>query len=179
DTRTCWSSTYNLLKNLLLLRNAIIQLADDLRQSVNQQERQDSLKILEALLSTEEWNSLDELAKLLYPFAQATGYIGGNQYPTLGMMIPTLIKLSRHLRDFYSTITSITVKACCHKINESMLSRWFELSLNSLIASFLDLRFKKMKTEPSSTNSSFFASFYDDNNDILIANKNSSSVEEE
>ncbi|CAG8556704.1 18885_t:CDS:2 [Racocetra fulgida] len=86
-------------------------LADDLKQSVNRQERQNSLKILEALLSTEEWNSLDELAKLLHPFAQATGYIRGNQYPTLGMMIPTLIKLSRHLRDFYPTITSITVKA--------------------------------------------------------------------
>ncbi|CAG8662026.1 13475_t:CDS:2, partial [Dentiscutata heterogama] len=83
DTRTCWSSTYNLLKNLFLLRNAIIQLADDLRQK--------------ALLSTKEWNSLDELAKLLHPFTQATGYIGGNQYSTLGIMIPTLIKLSCHL----------------------------------------------------------------------------------
>ncbi|CAG8687911.1 11331_t:CDS:2 [Gigaspora margarita] len=108
--------------------------------------------------------------------------------------------------DFYPTITSITVKACCRKINESMLSRWSEPSLNSLIASFLDPRFKKMSyitsakknetltylytlynnqerstsiQEPSSTNSSFFASFYDDDNDILIANKNSSSVEEE
>ncbi|CAG8716569.1 4590_t:CDS:1, partial [Dentiscutata heterogama] len=136
DIRTRWSSTYNLLKNLLLFHNAIIQLADNLRQSVNRQERQDSLKILEALLSTEEWNSLDELAILLHPFVQATGYIEENQYPTLGMMIPTLIKLSRHLRDFYPTITSIIVKACCRKINESMLSRWFEPSLNSLIASF-------------------------------------------
>ncbi|CAG8581341.1 15235_t:CDS:2, partial [Cetraspora pellucida] len=104
DTRTYWSSIYNLLKNLLLFRNAIIQLADDLRQN--------------------------ELAKLLYPFAQATKYIRGNQYPTLGMIIPILIKLLCHLRDFYPTIILITVKACCRKINESMLSRWFELSLN-------------------------------------------------
>ncbi|CAG8791797.1 29864_t:CDS:2, partial [Gigaspora margarita] len=35
------------------------------------------------------------------------------------------------------------------------------------------------KTEASSANSSFFASFYDDNNDILIANKNLSLVKKE
>ncbi|CAG8662008.1 13474_t:CDS:1, partial [Dentiscutata heterogama] len=35
------------------------------------------------------------------------------------------------------------------------------------------------ETEPSSTNSSFFTSFYDDDKDILIANENSSLVEEE
>ncbi|CAG8504208.1 2873_t:CDS:2 [Racocetra fulgida] len=116
--------------------------------------------------------------------------------------------LSCHLRDFYPTIMSITVKACCCKINESMLSRWFEPSLNSLIASFLDPRFKKIsyvtsakknetltylytlnnnqerstsiqETEPSSANSSFFASFYDDDNNILITNENSSLVEKE
>ncbi|CAG8811704.1 2616_t:CDS:2 [Gigaspora margarita] len=78
DTKTCWSSTYNLLKNLLILHNAILQLADHLKH-------------------TEEWKSLDKLVKLLYPFAQATSYIGGSQYPTLGMIIPTLLKLSRHL----------------------------------------------------------------------------------
>ncbi|CAG8635909.1 5783_t:CDS:2, partial [Dentiscutata heterogama] len=43
---------------------------------------------------SKEWSSINELAKLLYPFVQATRYIGESQYPTLGMMIPTLIKLS-------------------------------------------------------------------------------------
>ncbi|CAG8636067.1 14784_t:CDS:2, partial [Dentiscutata heterogama] len=111
DTQTRWNSTYNLLNNLLLLRYAIMRLASDLKQSVNRQERQDGTKLSELLLSAEEWNSLDELSKLLHPFAQATGYIGGSQYPTLGMMIPTLIKLSRHLQDFYPRITSSIVKA--------------------------------------------------------------------
>ncbi|KAF0497100.1 zinc finger bed domain-containing protein 1-like [Gigaspora margarita] len=91
DTRTRWSSTYNLLKNLFLLCNAIVKLANNLKQNVNRQERQDRTKLSDLLLSIDEWNSIDELAKLLYLFAQATGYIGGSQYPTLGMMIPTLI----------------------------------------------------------------------------------------
>ncbi|CAG8635004.1 6428_t:CDS:1, partial [Racocetra fulgida] len=78
DTKTCWNSTYNLLKNLLLLRNAIERLANDLKQSINQQERQDGVKVLELLLLVEEWNSLDELANLLHPFAQTTGYIERN-----------------------------------------------------------------------------------------------------
>ncbi|CAG8674849.1 2734_t:CDS:2, partial [Cetraspora pellucida] len=54
DTRSCWSSTYNLLKNLLFLCNAIICLADNLQQSVNRQERQDGMKILELMLSVDE-----------------------------------------------------------------------------------------------------------------------------
>ncbi|CAG8780380.1 6475_t:CDS:2, partial [Racocetra fulgida] len=166
-------------------------------------------KLSDLLLSTEEWNSIDELAKLLHPFTQATEYIGGSQYPTLGMMIPTLIKLSRHLREFYPAITSQTVKACCNKINQSMLSRWSEPSFHSLIAAFLDLRFKQMnyvtaskkretiahlyssfdtqgrstfiqELQPLNTNSSsFFSSFYDD--DYVIQNelKNISLIEKE
>ncbi|CAG8715938.1 4325_t:CDS:2, partial [Cetraspora pellucida] len=209
DTRTRWSSTYNLLKNLFLLRNAIVRLANDLKQNVNRQERQDGTKLSELLLSIEEWNSIDELAKLLCPFAQVTGYIGGSQYPTLGMMIPTLIKLSRHLRDFYPKATSQVVKACCSKINQSMLSRWFEPSYHSLIAAFLDPRFKKMNyitpikkretiahlytlfdtqerpssiQEPQTSNtgpSSFFASFYDDDYVAPNETENISSVEKE
>ncbi|CAG8664855.1 4895_t:CDS:2, partial [Cetraspora pellucida] len=123
NTRTQWSSTYNLLKNLFL-HNAIVRLANNLKQK--------------------EWHSIDELAKLLYPFIQATGYIRGSHYSTLGMMIPTLIKLSHHLREFYPTIISQTVKACCSKINQLMLLRWSEPLSYSLIAAFLDSRFKQM-----------------------------------
>ncbi|CAG8810099.1 22019_t:CDS:2, partial [Dentiscutata erythropus] len=182
DTRTQWSSTYNLLKNLFLLRNAIVRLANDLKQNVNRQERQDGTKLSELLLSIEEWNSIDKLAKLLCPFTQVTGYIGGSQYPTLGMMIPTLIKLSRHLRDFYPKATSQVVKACCSKINQSMLSRWFEPSYHSLIAAFLDPRTTKFysRTQTSNTGpSSFFASFYDDDYVAPNETKNISLVEKE
>ncbi|CAG8789769.1 11561_t:CDS:2, partial [Gigaspora margarita] len=101
-------------------------------------------KLSDLLLSIDKWNSVDELAKLLYPFMQATGYIGGSQYLILEIIIPTLIKLSRYLKEFYSTITSQTVKAYCSKINQSMLSRWSEPLSHSLIAAFLDLRFKQM-----------------------------------
>ncbi|CAG8784873.1 5914_t:CDS:1, partial [Dentiscutata erythropus] len=107
--------------------------------------------------------------------------------------------LSRHLREFYPTITSQTVKAYCSKINQSMLSRWSEPSSHSLIAAFLDPRFKQMnfvmaskkretishlyslfdtqerstfiqESQPLNTNSSsFFSSFYDD--DYIIPNE--------
>ncbi|CAG8666010.1 9385_t:CDS:2, partial [Racocetra fulgida] len=105
-----WNSTYNLLKNLSFLHNAIEQLSIYLKQSVNRQERQDGIKLLELFLSLEEWISLNELVELLFPFAQVTGYIRENQYPTLGIMIPTLIKLFHHLRDFYLKITSSTIR---------------------------------------------------------------------
>ncbi|CAG8806201.1 22051_t:CDS:1, partial [Dentiscutata erythropus] len=173
------------------------------------QERQDRTKLLDLLLSPEEWSSIDELAKLLYSFTQVTRYIGGSQYPTLGIMIPTLIKLSYHLREFYLTIALQTVKICCSKINQSILSRWFEPLSYSQIAAFLDPRFKQMnyvtaskkretiahlyslfdtqgrstfiqESQPLNTNLSFFfSSFYDD--DYIIQNepKNVSLIEKE
>ncbi|CAG8714364.1 11605_t:CDS:2, partial [Dentiscutata heterogama] len=188
DTRTRWSSTYNLLKNLFLLRNAIIRLANNLKQNINRQEQQDGTKLSDLLLSTEEWRS---------------------QYPILGMMIPTLIKLSRHLREFYSTIASQTVRTCCSTINQSMLSRWSEPSSHSLIAAFLDPRFKQINyvtaskkretiahlcslfniqesstfisdSQPLNTNSSsFFSSFYDDDYIIQNETENVSLIEKE
>ncbi|CAG8788358.1 26451_t:CDS:2, partial [Dentiscutata erythropus] len=118
-------------------------------------------------------------------------------------------QLSCHLRDFYPKATSQVVKACCSKINQSMLSRWFEPSYHSLIAAFLDPRFKKMNyitpikkretiahlytlfdtqerpssiQEPQTSNtglSSFFASFYDDDYVAPNETKNISSVEKE
>ncbi|CAG8822173.1 12483_t:CDS:1, partial [Racocetra persica] len=54
DTRTRWSSTYNLLKNLFLLHNDIVRLANNLKQNVNRQERQDGTKLSDLLLLTEE-----------------------------------------------------------------------------------------------------------------------------
>ncbi|CAG8773755.1 13878_t:CDS:2, partial [Cetraspora pellucida] len=86
-----------------------------LQAELNLQYQVNSLSNL--LLSIEEWNSIDELAKLLYPFAQATGYIEESQYFNLEIIISTLIKLLHHLKEFYSTITLQTVKACCSKIN--------------------------------------------------------------
>ncbi|CAG8838828.1 40154_t:CDS:2, partial [Gigaspora margarita] len=47
-------------------------------------------------------------------------------------------------RDMILESTSQVVKACCSKINQSMLSRWFEPSSHCLIAAFLDPRLKKI-----------------------------------
>ncbi|CAG8601367.1 8092_t:CDS:1 [Cetraspora pellucida] len=125
-------------------------LADNLQQSINQQESQDKMKILKLILSVNEWNSLNKLAQLLLSFAQTTEYIEESQYPTLGMMIPTIIKVSHHLYNFYPRITSVIVKACCIKINESILSRWSKPLPNSLVTSFLDMRLKKINFITSS-----------------------------
>ncbi|CAG8451595.1 2642_t:CDS:2 [Cetraspora pellucida] len=142
DTRTCWSSTYNLLKNLFLLH---------------------------LLLSTEEWSSIDELAKLLYSFAQATEYIRGSQYPTLRMMISTLIKLSRHLREFYPIITSQTSNSCLFDPRFKQINY-----VTAKSSTFIQ------ESQSLNTNSSLFSSsFYDDDYVIQNETENMSLIEKE
>ncbi|CAG8796453.1 27726_t:CDS:2 [Gigaspora margarita] len=119
--------------------------------------------------------------------------------------INNLINKTKALNSYINAV----VKSCCRKINESMLSRWFEPSSISLVATFLDPRFKQMsyvtldkkretiihlntsfdiqnrstvtnEFQSSSTNAfSFFSSFYDDDSITIGRNKNLFSIETE
>lgn len=54
------------------------------------------------MLTNEEWCGLEELCHLLHPFARASVFMSGDQYPTLGMMYPIirhLFKILDQIRD--------------------------------------------------------------------------------
>ncbi|CAG8630275.1 3640_t:CDS:2 [Cetraspora pellucida] len=109
DIKMRWNSTFFVLKRLIQLRDAIEQLEN------------------KRLLSEEEWNELEDLLKLLSPFAQSTKLIGGAQYLTLGMMLPTISLLLSHIRQMKTSLT-----------------RWESPPIEAYFASYLDPQFKNL-----------------------------------
>ena len=64
----------------------------------------ESLKtVLEVLewdnLATSEWKSLENIHKLLKPFAQYTSLISGDEYTTMSCVVPAVMELNLHIED--------------------------------------------------------------------------------
>ena len=81
---TRWSSTYLMVQRLLEVREKLG-------------------KVLELLewdnLATSEWKTLENIQKLLKPFAQYTSLIGGEDYSTISSVIPIVMELNLHLEE--------------------------------------------------------------------------------
>ena len=50
-------------------------------------------------LATSEWKSLENIHKLLKPFAQYTSLISGDEYTTMSCVVPAVMELNLHLED--------------------------------------------------------------------------------
>ncbi|CAG8765117.1 8930_t:CDS:2, partial [Ambispora leptoticha] len=98
----------------------------------------------EKMLSDEEWIGLKELCQLLRPFARALTFVGGDQYPTLSMMYPTVRHLFKNLNEMENKLTNIDVIEVYESLRESMVSRWSDSEMIGWLASFLDPRFKTL-----------------------------------
>ncbi|CAG8724541.1 11583_t:CDS:2, partial [Cetraspora pellucida] len=85
-------------------------------------------KLKEEIISNEDWNGLAELCNLLYLFAQASVYLGCNQYPTLGTVYSTIQRLFKHLNQIEKEITHLT--------EDPSITGW--------LAIILDPRFKSL-----------------------------------
>lgn len=144
DIKTRWNSTFFVLKRLLQLRDAVEQLAKSLNRHPEYQQKKDGQNLSGRLLSEEEWNELEDLLKLLSPFAQSTKLIGGAQYPTLGMMLPTISLLLSHIRQMKTSLSSSSILNVCQRIENSMLARWESPPIEAYFASYLDPRFKNL-----------------------------------
>ncbi|CAG8594255.1 657_t:CDS:2, partial [Scutellospora calospora] len=72
DVPTRWNSLYYAWDQLFYLKDAIIKLQADLCTNINRDEKKDSSKLKQIMLSEEEWELLDLLVDLLLPFEEAT-----------------------------------------------------------------------------------------------------------
>ncbi|CAG8797176.1 3015_t:CDS:2, partial [Dentiscutata erythropus] len=129
---------------LLQLRDAVEQLTRSLRHHPDFQQRKNEQTLSEKLLTNTEWMELEELTLLLGPFAQTTKLIGGTQYPTLSMILPTISLLFTHLYQMKESLTSSNILNICHQIEDSMTKHWEAPLMKAYIASYLDPRFKSM-----------------------------------
>ncbi|CAG8795806.1 3_t:CDS:2, partial [Racocetra persica] len=139
---------------LVQLQDAVEQFTKSLSHHPDQQQRKDRQNLNRKLLSKSEWNELDELILLLLPFAQSTKLIEGSQYPTLGMMLPTISLLSSYLHRTKISLTLSKILNVCQLIEDSISARWDSPLTEAYVAFYLDPDSKISRTE--------IDQFYDD-----------------
>ncbi|KAF0474831.1 zinc finger bed domain-containing protein 1-like [Gigaspora margarita] len=90
----------------------------------------------------EEFELLEELIVILSPFDEATQFLSGSKYPTLGFMTPMLEELARRLKYFTGhNEEAIFVR---DTILDNLIERWGDPSEIGMCCSFLDPRFKQL-----------------------------------
>ena len=84
DCPTRWSSTFLMIEHLLEVKESLKTVLDVLEWDN---------------LATSEWKSLENIHKLLKPFAQYTSLISGDEYTTMSCVVPAVMELNLHLED--------------------------------------------------------------------------------
>ncbi|CAG8786659.1 8717_t:CDS:2, partial [Gigaspora rosea] len=142
DVDTRWNSTFYSIERLVYLRPAIMQLYSTLNNHTLREVRRGAETISSFLLSEEEFEVLGELIVILSPFDEATEFLSGSKYPTLGFMTPMLEELAHRLKYFTGqNDEAIFVK---DTILDNLIERWGDPSEVGLCCSFLDPRFKQL-----------------------------------
>ncbi|CAG8810944.1 1518_t:CDS:2, partial [Cetraspora pellucida] len=118
DMNTHWNSTLYVIEYLVYLKPAIIQLYSTLTNYTIREVRKEAETIGPYIPFSEEFELLEKLIKVLFPFDEATQFLSRSKYPTLGFMTPILEELARQLRYF--------------------------IGQNSMCCSFLNPHFKKL-----------------------------------
>ncbi|CAG8637175.1 12357_t:CDS:2 [Racocetra fulgida] len=95
-------------------------------QDANREIRKDGKKLESLLLDDQELLGLKELINLLKPFACTTTLMGGDIYPTLSLMLPTITTLQEHLFQL------------------NLADRWEDPKIEGYLAAILDPKFKNL-----------------------------------
>ncbi|CAG8649573.1 532_t:CDS:2 [Cetraspora pellucida] len=148
DTITRWNSTHSLLEHLLYLYEAIKKLQKDLAKDKDKNIRKNAKALEELLFEEEDLLGIQELVKLLGPFAHVTTIMGGDQYPTFSMMLPLIKILQDHLFENEAILKHLIVHDVCNEIELSFGNRWDKPGVEDYITTILDPRFKDLSFEP-------------------------------
>ncbi|CAG8747869.1 102_t:CDS:2, partial [Gigaspora rosea] len=142
DVDTRWNSTFYSIKRLVHLKSAIMQLYSTLNNHTLREVRKGAETMGSFLPLEEEFESLEELIMVLSPFDEATQFLSGSKYPTLGFMTPMLEELARQLKHF--TGQNDEVIFVKDTILDNLIERWEDPSEIGMCCSFLDPRFKQL-----------------------------------
>jgi hypothetical protein len=72
----------------------------------DQDTKKDYKTLNSIMLSTEEWELIQDLRPILRPFAEATELLGGSNYCTFSMINPILILIKKQFTPFTSQNTN-------------------------------------------------------------------------
>ena len=102
---TRWNSSYYAWERLIKIKNYIQVLIIELTNNANDIDAKKDGKLLEKImLSSDEWDLLQNLVVILGPFEEATRYLGGEQYITHSIMIPLIEEIKSLLLSSSSTL---------------------------------------------------------------------------
>ena len=129
---TRWSSSYLVIERVLAVRVSLTRVLEELEWDN---------------LATSEWKTLENILKLLKPFAQYTALSSGEDYSTLSSVIPIIMELNLHLEDMKKVSE---LRDVCVTLQSELKHRFRKCTDPSdpnheplfLIAAMLDPRYK-------------------------------------
>jgi hypothetical protein len=95
---TRWNSSYLAWQRLLLLRDAISVLNTKLARETDGDSKKDSKQLKKIMITTQEWDLIQNLVDVLEPFAEATDYLGGSSYCTHSIINPLIEQIKKELK---------------------------------------------------------------------------------
>ena len=95
DCITRWKSTHYMTETFLLHKRVLLTLFDQKRLSPITKKQRDKLTDLE--FSTDEWEIRPILCRVLKSFSDATTFLSGSKYPTIGLYLITIRTLQEYL----------------------------------------------------------------------------------
>ncbi|CAB5112590.1 unnamed protein product [Rhizophagus irregularis] len=95
DSPTRWNSSYLAWQRLLKLKNHIIMLINTLATKNDLDSKKDYKRLNSIMLTSDEWDLIQDLIPVLKPYAEATELLGGSSYCTHSMMNPILINIKK------------------------------------------------------------------------------------
>ncbi|CAG8822373.1 34779_t:CDS:2, partial [Gigaspora margarita] len=168
DMDTRWNSTFYSIQRLVYLKPAIMQLYSTLNNHTLREVRRGAETMSSFLSSEEEFELLKELVVILSPFDEATQFLSGSKYPTLGFMTPMLEELICRLKYFTGqNDEAILVR---DTILDNLIEWWEDPNLRHSTIQIMRRQFDELNlTQP--TNDDTTLTNNDDNDDTILHHK--------
>ncbi|KAF9969591.1 hypothetical protein BGZ73_008000 [Actinomortierella ambigua] len=131
DVVNRWNSTLHMLERLRKLSIAIRYLMDEIRNST--EEKRYATKLKECMLSSSEWDDVEDMVKVLSPIENLTLVFSAASNGLAASIYPWFVVVQEELS--YITVRSAEVNAFRLNLNEDLNARHFKPNMSILLHS--------------------------------------------